>query len=72
MPKSTYTNDYIASIDRLKKIRIELGIKQADVANKLGKPQSYISKIERGERRLDISELKELAKIYKKDITHFI
>jgi len=72
MPKSTYTDDYKVTISRLKKVRLELGLKQEDVADKLGKPQSFISKIECGERRLDIAELKELAKLYKKDITHFI
>jgi transcriptional regulator with XRE-family HTH domain len=72
MPRSTYTDDYKIIISRLKKVRLELGLKQEDVADKLGKPQSFISKIECGERRLDIAELKELAKLYKKDITHFI
>jgi transcriptional regulator with XRE-family HTH domain len=72
MPKSTYTDDYKTTIGRLKKVRLELGLKQEDVADKLGKPQSFISKIECGERRLDIVELKELAKLYKKDITYFI
>ena len=43
-----------------------------DIASKLKKPQSYISKIERGERRVDAAELKELAKIYNKNITYFI
>ncbi|MBZ1348178.1 MAG: helix-turn-helix domain-containing protein [Candidatus Nealsonbacteria bacterium] len=47
-------------------------LKQEDVAQRLKKPQSYISKIERGERRVDITELKELAKIYKKDIGNFV
>ena len=72
MSKSVYSKDYKDIIERLKMARIEVGLSQQDVADKLGKPQSYISKIESGERRLDIAELKELVKIYKKDITHFI
>ncbi len=72
MPKSIYTKEYKNVIKKLKKARIDVGLKQSDVARKLKKPQSYISKIERGERRIDIAELKELAEIYKKDITYFI
>ena len=72
MPKSIYSKDYRNVIERLRKTRLDAGLKQSEVAQKLKKPQSYISKIERGERRIDIAELKELAKIYKKDITYFI
>lgn len=72
MPKSTYSTEYKKIMDSLKRARLEIGLKQADVAKKLGKPQSYISKIECGERRVDVAELKELAKLYKKDITYFI
>jgi transcriptional regulator with XRE-family HTH domain len=71
MSKSTYSKDYRNVIEKLKKARLDAGLKQSEVAQKLKKPQSYISKIERGERRVDITELKELAKIYKKDITYF-
>lgn len=42
---------------RLVELRESKGITQAEVAAKLGKPQSYVSKYERGERRLDIVEL---------------
>ncbi|NCN22372.1 helix-turn-helix transcriptional regulator, partial [Candidatus Falkowbacteria bacterium] len=56
----------------LKTARLNAGLKQEDVAAKLKKPQSYISKIERGERRVDAAELKELAKILKKDINYFL
>jgi len=38
----------------------------------LKKPQAYISKIERGERGVDAVELAEFAKVYNKDINHFI
>ena len=72
MPKSIYSKDYRNVIEKLKKARLDAGLKQSEVAQKLKKPQSYISKIEIGERRIDIAELKELAKIYKKDITYFI
>ena len=72
MSKSIYSKDYKGVLEMLKKARFEAGLKQEDVAQKLKKPQSYISKIERGERRVDITELKELAKIYKKNINFFV
>ena len=72
MSKSVYSKDYKEIIERLKTARIEVGLSQQEVANKLGKPQSYISKIESGERRLDVVEIKKFAVIYKKDITFFI
>jgi len=72
MQKSIYLKEYKTIIERLKIARLEAGLKQEDAASKLKKPQSYISKIERGERRVDAAELKELAKLYKKDITYFI
>ncbi len=72
MSKSVYTKEYREIIEKLKQARFDAGLKQEDVARKLKKPQSYVSKIERGERRLDVTELKELVKLYKKDVTHFI
>lgn len=44
----------------LRKIRLEEGLRQIDLAEKLGKPQSYISKYENGEKHLDILELKNI------------
>ena len=72
MPKSIYTKEYRKVIERLKKVRQEAGLTQVEVAKKLNKPQSYISKIERGERRIDIAELKEIADIYKKSLSYFV
>ena len=72
MNKLNYSKEYKKTIERLKKARFEIGLKQEEVAKKLKKPQSYLSKIERGERRIDVAELQELAKIYKKEINYFI
>jgi len=72
MSKSVYAKDYKDIIERLKTARIEAGFAQQEVAEKLDKPQSFISKIESGERRLDVAEIKKFASIYKKDISFFI
>ena len=70
--KAVHSSEYKVVLNRLKKARRDAGLKQAEVANKLKKPQSYISKIEAGERRLDILELKKLAQTYKKPVSFFI
>ena len=44
-------------IKLLRDIRKEKGLRQAEVAELLGKPQSYVSKYETGERRIDPVEL---------------
>ena len=72
MSKSVYTKDYKEIIERLKKARIEVDLSQQAVADKLGKPQSCISKIESGERRLDVAEMKKFAAIYKKPADFFL
>lgn len=48
---------YIVLMDRLRRIREGERLRQADLAEKLGKQQSYISKVEGLERRLDVVEL---------------
>ena len=72
MGKSIYTQEHIRTIAQLKKARELLKLRQAEVAEKLGRTQSYISKIESGQRRINISQLREFARIYKKSITFFL
>jgi len=72
MSRSVHSEEYRKIIERLKEARLEAGLSQQDVADKLGKPQSYVSKIESGERRLDVAEIKKFAGVYKKDTSSFI
>ncbi|HAX98494.1 MAG TPA: hypothetical protein DCY12_06325 [Candidatus Atribacteria bacterium] len=72
MPKAIYSKDHKYIVEQLKKARQEAGLEQEQIAKKLGKTQSYISKIESGQRRIDVIALKEFAKIYKKDTNFFL
>jgi len=46
--------------DLLRQLRKKAGLRQVDLAEKLGKPQSYVSKYESGERTLNILEAKQI------------
>jgi transcriptional regulator with XRE-family HTH domain len=72
MTKAIYSKDHKFLVDQLKKVRLEAGLDQEKIADLLGKTQSYISKVESGQRRIDIVQLKEFARIYKKDLDFFI
>lgn len=71
MTRSVFSKDYQAFLGKLKKARLDAGLNQSQVAKKLKQPQSFVSKIESGERRLDVIELKRLAALYGKPITYF-
>lgn len=72
MSKVIYSKDHKYIVEQLKKAREKANLKQTKVAKLLGKTQSHISKVEAGQRRIDIVALKEFARIYKKDINFFI
>lgn len=62
MGKTLRTNAHAALLDLLRRTRDEAGLTQAAVAERLGKPQSYVAKTEGGERRLDVVEFVSLAR----------
>ncbi len=69
---SIHSKDYRTMIGRLRKARVDAGLTQVDAAKALKKPQSFISKIENHQRRVDVLELKEFAKLYKVDIADLL
>ena len=72
MTKTIFTKEHKKIIEKLIKARREKNLKQEDVAKLLKKTQSYVSKIEAGQRRVDIIQLKAFSKIYKKPLDFFI
>ena len=72
MKKTLYSKEHKYLVEKLKEARMKSGFDQIKVARLLGRTQSEISKIEAGQRRIDIVQLKEFAKIYKKDIGYFL
>ena len=56
MEKSIYSQDYAVFLRLLKEAREQAGTTQEQLAARLGQTQSFISKCERGERRLDVVE----------------
>lgn len=58
MEKSIFSLEYRQLLIQLRNAREESGLTQSDVAERLGQTQSFVSKIERGERRLDVIELR--------------
>jgi transcriptional regulator with XRE-family HTH domain len=68
---SLHSPEYKRFLKRLKKARFEAGLTQSEVSKALGVAQSFVSKSESGERRVDIIELKRFAKIYKKSLNYF-
>jgi len=72
MGESIYSREYRLFIERLRKVRLQAGLTQVQAAQKLKKPQSYVSKIERGERRLDVVELQQFLRVYKKRLGDFL
>ena len=47
----------------LRRLRMDAGMTQEQLAAKLKRPQSFVSKIEAGERRLDVIELREVCNV---------
>ena len=58
--KSIHDPRYVAMINRLRDVRKDKKLLQQDIIQKLGKPMSYLAKIENFERRLDLIELYDL------------
>ncbi|WP_439538939.1 helix-turn-helix domain-containing protein [Sphingomonas sp.] len=63
--KSAFDPPYIEIIDRLIARRKELAMSQVDLAQAYGEDQSFISRVERRQRRIDVWEFVRLCRLLK-------
>ena len=72
MKKSLANKKQEKYLSVLREIRTEQGLRQEDVAKSLGQPQSFVSKYESGERRLDLLELEQVCEACNTDLERFV
>ncbi len=70
-PTALHTKRYRLFLTRLRLAREEAGLTQTQVAKKVARPQTWVSKCELGERRVDFVELEDLAAAYGKPLSFF-
>jgi transcriptional regulator with XRE-family HTH domain len=68
---AVYDPDYKFLISRVREARQEAGLTQVEVARALGRPLSFVSKCELGERRIDPIDLEKFAELYDKPFNYF-
>ncbi|WP_027329382.1 helix-turn-helix domain-containing protein [Marinimicrobium agarilyticum] len=64
MSKSLYKTETKVLLEVLRELRGESGLTQAQCSQALGRPQSFISDVERGVRRLDLIQLRDLCHVF--------
>ncbi len=70
--KTIRLNQQKKLLNLLRGVRVEAGLTQSELASRLGTDQTFISKYESGERRLDILELREVCQLISIDFVEFI
>ncbi len=63
MQKSISSGYQRALLEALRQTREAASLRQLDIAKRLGVPQSFVSKYEAGERRLDLLELEQICDV---------
>ncbi len=72
MEKTIFSHEHEVLLSELKRAREKASLTQIQLAEKLGSTQSFISKVERGERRLDVIELREFCRAIGVSLASFV
>lgn len=72
MAKSIYSREQEVLQALLRQVRLDADLRQEQLAAKLKRPQSFVSKYESGERRLDLVEVREICKALGVPLSKFV
>lgn len=72
MPKTIYRPEHAVLLSLLKRYRRAAGLTQVQCSQALERPQSFMSDVESGTRRLDIVQLRDLCKVLGVDLQELI
>ena len=70
--KSIHKDEYSVLLRRLRALRTTAGLTQVELSAALQRPQSYVSDVERGSRRMDLLQLRELCNACGQSLTEFV
>lgn len=72
MSKTIHRSEYEVLRQCLRAHRVEAGITQTQLSQQLGRSQSFVSDVERGVRRLDLLELRDICELIGQDLVTFV
>jgi transcriptional regulator with XRE-family HTH domain len=72
MQKSIHSARYAAFLRVLRETRVRAGLTQAQLARMIGETQTFVSKCERGERRIDVIELRTFCQAFGLTLKQFV
>jgi len=72
VPRTIYSAEQDQITGLLRQLRLDAGLRQEDLAKKLRRPQSFVSKYEIGQRRLDLVELREICRALDIPLVEFV
>lgn len=72
MRKTILTPEHKLLVDQLRSLRESIPLTQRELATRLGRPQSFVSKYEAGQRRVDVVELAEICVALDSDLAEFV
>jgi transcriptional regulator with XRE-family HTH domain len=72
MDKSIHSASYTVFLKVLRATRQRAGLTQEEVAKRIGEKQTFVSKCERGERRVDVVELRTFCRAFGVNLSQFV